>query len=584
MSFDYDRIKNKEEGTHWATYSDLFMVLSLVFLLLYVVASLRSGTSNLQSYSKHQEIIRERDQLKEELAFYQNKKDDYLTSQASAQEQAQYEDLMKKMELLREEARDEKIKLRESADQLEKKEVALNRYQKMIKNIITANIVSSVNIKRRDKTISKNFEEIDSQKEEINKLEQNVKDRRIEIVKSEAKIRNLNKSLQTKMAQLKKAYKKRKISKAKMEAQLKVMKEQNQLKVSQLELSNAKAKKQIRKNEEVIKQATERLRVAERTIATQEKSMQQLVREKQQVIQNIAQMRESFNEQMQKEKKAFQAKLAKEKISSQAKAEKQKAFLAQSKEKETQLASQIQNMESQVQSVQSQLEKARKDKASLAEKSKNLEEKAKSLSGEKQRLASDLQKMKEIANARKKLIYNMKKNLAKSGLKASVDSKTGDVIIQFGDEYFDTGRAQIKPGMEKVLKKFMPAYSETLFSDSKTAEKISFIEVIGYASPTYKGKYVNPISLEADNKEAVNYNLDLSYYRARSIFDYIFDTKKMKYKYQKKIRPMVKVTGRSFLSEGSKDRDLSSMSHKEYCAKFDCKKSQRVVIKFNMEN
>ena len=37
MSFDYDRFKAKEDnGSYWASYSDLFMVLSLVFLLLYV--------------------------------------------------------------------------------------------------------------------------------------------------------------------------------------------------------------------------------------------------------------------------------------------------------------------------------------------------------------------------------------------------------------------------------------------------------------------------------------------------------------------------------------------------------------------
>lgn len=583
MSFDYDRIKNKEEGTHWATYSDLFMVLSLVFLLLYVIASLSTGTSNIQNHAEFKELKRERDQLKEELVFYQNKKDDYLTSQASAQEQAQYEELMKKMELLKEEASQEKSKLRVTANELEKKESELNKYQKMIKNIITANIVSSVNIKRRDKTITKNFEEIDGQKEEIKKLEKDVEQRRQEIAMSEGKIKSLNKTLQTKVTQLRASFKKRKISKAKMEAQIKQIKEQNQMKVSRLELSNAQAKREIRENEKIIEQASQKLEQAERTIASQESSIQQLVEEKQQVTQKIYQMRGDFQKKMEQEKKEFQAKLSREKISAKAKEAKQREFLKQAQAKESQMASQIQNMESQVQNVQGQLEKTRQEKASLAAKSKSLAAKAENLAGEKQQLSSDLQKMKEIANAKNKLINDMKKNLAKSGLKASVDKKSGDVIIQFGDEYFDTGKAQVKPGMEKVLKKFMPAYSQTLFSDPKTAEKISSIEIIGFASPTYKGKYVNPVSLKADNKEAVNYNLDLSYYRARSIFDYIFDTEKMKYKYQKKILPMVKVTGRSFLSEGA-DRDISSMSHSEYCKKYDCKKSQRVVIKFNMEN
>ena len=57
MSFDYDRIKAKDEGgSHWATYSDLFMVLSLVFLLLYVTASLRSGTAGLQTQVENKKL------------------------------------------------------------------------------------------------------------------------------------------------------------------------------------------------------------------------------------------------------------------------------------------------------------------------------------------------------------------------------------------------------------------------------------------------------------------------------------------------------------------------------------------------
>ena len=248
------------------------------------------------------------------------------------------------------------------------------------------------------------------------------------------------------------------------------------------------------------------------------------------------------------------------------------------------MSEKIQGMEGQVQQVQGQLEKTRQEKESLAAQSANLAKKANSLAGEKAKLSSDLKRMKEIANAKKKLISDMQKNLRKAGLKADVDGKTGDVVIQFGDEYFDTGKAQIKPGMEKVLQKFMPEYTKTLFSKKKTAEKIKSIEIIGFASPTYKGKFVNPVSLKAEDKKAMNYNLDLSYYRARSIFDYIFDKNKMDYDYQKKILPMVKVTGKSFLSEGMDGRDVSSMSQKEYCKKYDCKKSQRVVIKFNMEN
>ena len=118
------------------------------------------------------------------------------------------------------------------------------------------------------------------------------------------------------------------------------------------------------------------------------------------------------------------------------------------------------------------------------------------------------------------------------------------------------------------------------------AKKIKNIEIVGFASPTYQGKYVNPKSLDSRNRKAVDYNLDLSYYRARSIFKYIFDKDKMQYENQKRLLPLVKVTGRSFLAEKSTDRDLSSegdLSSKDFCSLHDCKKAQRVIIKFNLE-
>ncbi len=584
MSFDYDSIKEKEGGSHWATYSDLFMVLSLVFLLLYVIASLRTGTSNIQNQTEYQEVIRERDDLQQQIKVYNTLKNNYLTTGASQDEQKMYEELMDKLVLLKEEAKKEKEDLREAALENEKKELALNKYQQMIRNIINTNMVSNVRIKRRDKTIEKNYEEIDSQKEEINNLEQTVVEKQEQIKQGEDKISKLNKELDTKLADLQKAFKQNKISKKKMNERIALLKKQNQEQIDNLKIQNQQAAQEIAKNQQIIAEANQQLEQASQTIQQQQQSIEQLAQEKQEVTQKISSLRGDFTKRMQKEKAEFEKALKKEKLSAQARQKKQQDFLKKSKAKEMALAAEIQNMESQVQSVQGELEKTRQAKAKADAQSQALAEKNKNLAGQKQKLSSDLKRMKEIAQAKKKLISDMKENLRKAGLKADVDGKTGDVIIQFGEEYFDTGKANLKPGMESVLKKLMPAYSKTLFSDPKTAEKISSVEIIGFASPTYKGKYVNPVSLAADNKEAVNYNLDLSYYRARSIFDYIFDTGKMKYQNQKKLLPMVKVTGRSFLAEGADSRELSSMSHKDYCKKYDCKKSQRVVIKFNIDN
>jgi hypothetical protein len=139
--------------------------------------------------------------------------------------------------------------------------------------------------------------------------------------------------------------------------------------------------------------------------------------------------------------------------------------------------------------------------------------------------------------------------------------------------------------MEETLNQFMPIYTKSLFKDERIANKINSVEIVGFASPTYRGKYIDPKSLSVNDRAAVNYNMDLSYNRAKSIFNHIFDKRKMEYKYQKKLLPLVKVSGRSFLSEDIKGRDLASgISQKEFCNQYDCKKAQRVIIKFNLKN
>ncbi len=568
MSFDYDEIKNKQEsGTHWATYSDLFMVLSLIFLLLYVVASLRTGTSNLQNEAKYQEIERERDDLRQQIKVYNTLKDDYLQTGATDDERQIYEELMSQLVLLKGKARQEKEELRKVAIENEKKEVALNKYQQIVRNIVNTNIVSSARIKRRDMTIEKSDREIKDLESEVIKKHK-------EIGQGQRKIRNLDRKLTHQVAVLRQSYNKNRISKKKMKQRIARLRKENKLKVKALKEANTKAAMEIEKSQKIIARASEDLEQAQSTIAMQESDIQRLSLEKQKVTRKISNLRNDFNKKIQEEKEAFQKQLKVQKISAEAKAEKRARFLDQLKVKEKALAAQIQEMESQVQDVQKKLDKTQEEKVELAEKNRELSEDTKQLS-------TDLKEMEKVARTKRELIKKLKKNLKKAGLKAVVDKK-GDVVIQFGDEYFDTGQANIKPGMQKILKRFIPNYAFSLFSDPEIANQIRSVEIVGYASPTYKGRYVNPVSLKADNREAVNYNLDLSYYRARSIFDFIFDTKKMKYTNQSRLLSMVKVTGRSFLAEGADKRIVNSISHKEYCKKYDCRKSQRVVIRFNM--
>ncbi|MCY4523728.1 MAG: hypothetical protein OXB84_03205, partial [Halobacteriovoraceae bacterium] len=186
---------------------------------------------------------------------------------------------------------------------------------------------------------------------------------------------------------------------------------------------------------------------------------------------------------------------------------------------------------------------------------------------------------------RKKLAKRIQRNLSKEGIDAKINLKTGDVVISFGDDYFETGKSLLKTSMKSRIEKFIPIYASSLFNDKKISKSIKSVEIIGFASPTYRGKFVDPKSLSVKDRKAVSYNLDLSYKRAKSIFKHIFNTNEMKFRHQQKLLSHIKVTGRSFLAEEVRGRSVSSgLSQKEFCKKHDCKKSQKVIIKFNLKN
>lgn len=234
------------------------------------------------------------------------------------------------------------------------------------------------------------------------------------------------------------------------------------------------------------------------------------------------------------------------------------------------LAKKMKDTEGKLSAVEATNEVLAKEASSMREKTAGLKK--------------DLRKLKEIADAKKNLARRIQRNFAKAGIRADVDPNTGDVVLSFGNEYFDTGKSQLKEGMKTILQKSIPIYSQSLFEDEATAKKLTTVEIVGFSSPTYQGRYIDPESLDEKDKVAVNYNLDLSYYRARSIFSYIFDTKKMNYKHQKDLLSLVKVTGRSFLAEKMRGRNIAADSTStNFCADHDCKRAQRVIIRFELE-
>ncbi len=314
-----------------------------------------------------------------------------------------------------------------------------------------------------------------------------------------------------------------------------------------------------------------------KTAAEKQALMAQLEASKGAYQKQLNDLKAEGDAQIANEKAAFDKALANEKLTGAAKAAREAEFRKKAEGEAGALRGALAGLGSKIGEAEKALAAAR-------EKEGRFVASVDKLSKENADLSENLKRAKEVAEAKKKLVQNIKDNFKKAGISADVDEKTGDVYLSFGDDYFESGRADLKETMQRRLEKFIPQYSKSLFSDPKTAENIASVEIIGFASSTYKGKYVNPQSLNPADREAVNYNLNLSFNRATSIFKHIFDKNKLEYQHQKDLLPLVKVVGRGYLPDGKQPGDIpSGMPEKDFCKKYNCSKAQKVIIKFNLK-
>lgn len=547
MGFNYRKQKDGDDHNNlWTSYSDLFMGLSFVFLLLYVTASLRAGTSGIQQQILSRKVAMENEDLKNQLKVYDSLKKDYLETAATEDEAKQYEDLMGKLDLLQDEAKTEKEKLLRASKDNAQKEMALNQYQQVIRNVINANAIAKARIKNRNVVIEEQDSEISEQGAMIDDLESTVAQKKQQIAAREQQIESMNQALEKRQADLQAAFKKNKLTQQKYQSQLSAAKEAHEQKMAALNSQQAAAEQQLAKMNNQLAETEGKLGQAE----GQKKALaEQLEGEREGFASKAEAMRGAFDAQRAKDRAAFDAEMGKQKMGAAERAAKEAAYRAGVAKKERELAGRI---------------------AGLSDKLAGTE--------------GELARAKAEIDARKNAAKEIKDAFARAGVKADVDGQTGDVTLDFGDHYFETGRAEIKPEMAAILRKAIPIYAKSLMENRKIAGKLESVEIVGFASPTYKGRVIDPKSMDPEDRKAAEYNMDLSYQRARSIYQYVFDQDKLKFTHQKDVRNLVKVSGKSFFEANRvADRDIASESVGSFCKKYDCKKSQRVLIKFNVD-
>lgn len=555
MSFNYEKNKNEDSHSQWTSYSDLFMGLSFVFLLLYVTASLRSGTVGMQQQLQTRKVAMENDDLKNQLKVYDSLKKEYLATDASADEAKMYEDLMGKLDLLQDQAKSEKEKLALESGENAKKEVALNKYQQMIRNIMNSNAIAKARIKKRNTVIEAQDEEIVLQDSQIEDLEQTVEDKKTQIAQREKQIEGMNQNLDKKVKQLQSAYKQNQMSKKAYQAEMAKTQGAHEKRMADLKNQQAQAEQQLDQMNGQLAATQGELQKTAGLLQQKEGETKALAQKlgdaEAGYADQVAKMQGAFEAQRGKDRAAFDGEMNRQKLGAADRAAKEAAFRAGAAKKEREFGDKIAGLKNQLTGTEGELAKAKAE-----------------------------------IDARRNVAKEIQEGFRQAGIKAEVDGETGDVTLDFGDHYFDTGRADIKKEMAQILKKAMPIYSKSLMENKKVAGKINSIEIVGFASPTYQGRVIDPKSMSPDDRKAAEYNMDLSYQRARSIYSFVFDQSQMNFKHQKDVRPMVKVSGKSFFDDKKVSRNIASTDFKsvaEFCKKYDCKKSQRVLIKFNVD-
>jgi outer membrane protein OmpA-like peptidoglycan-associated protein len=660
VSFEYDKHAGKDEhSSFWTSYADLFMMLSIVFLLMYVASALRSGTAGYQQQAEFRKLAQKAEGLEQQIKVYNTLKDEALQKQSSEAEQEAYQKLMNQLSLLQDEAKNEKIALRQKAKENEEKEFALNQYQRLVKGIIDANVLAKKQIVRRDEIIVTKDATIEEKKKQIQKMEAT-------IAEDERQIRHISTRLADRIEELRQEQSRSRSSKIEMERKITALRNETERKIQDIEAKKQNVVMELTQVRDTLEQTEEQLDQAkgtiqakdltiqakDQTIQAKDQTIQEKEREKGQLAakleadkaryaQELTGLQQEHANKLAAERAAFMDNLKKQRMSAEARARKIAEFAANAEKKAGALENQLSGLKNKIDETDGKLRAAEAEyaaaqgrlagtqkelagtKAALEGTQKDLEGTRSALTGTQQALEGtkqalmgtksqlegtkaalgqaqgdkaralaaveglqgDLARTRAIANARKTLAAQIAQQFSKSGIKGAVDGKTGEVTLDFGGEYFDTGSTALKPKMRTTLDRFIPIYARSLFSNPKLADKIANIEIVGFASSTFKGKYVNPKSIKSGDKEAIEYNLKLSFGRANSIFKHMLNHGNMSEQEREKLLPLMKVVGRGYLPDNVPASQIpDGMPEKEFCAKFNCKAAQRVIVKFNMKD
>ncbi len=179
---------------------------------------------------------------------------------------------------------------------------------------------------------------------------------------------------------------------------------------------------------------------------------------------------------------------------------------------------------------------------------------------------------------RKAIAKNLVKGFEGSGVAATVNPTSGTLIVSMDALQFPNGSAELSETAKRQLRNLIPTYAKSLFGEASRAGRISEIRISGHASPRFGFNYVDPKAADHTAKE---YNLDLSRRRSQAIVDFLFGTEIGAYPHKAEMRIYTRSEG---FGHNHPVRAPAGIPAAEPCGPYDCAKSRRVEISFQLKD
>ncbi len=602
--------KNSESDSNvWASYSDLFTNVAIIFLVMFVFALIKATMSqvkNVQTKIQHENELKAK-MSKQEI---QKGKERVAKVEKAVEEMRQYENIIdNKVQELNSYAK----KLQENKEVLKEMIQSQSKQDSMMKAAEEKLAAKQQEVKSKEQELVENQKRIHELNDEVNRIHQD------SVLREET----LRRSIASESESVQKTKK-----------QLETVKKEMQFKQEKIE-NDALVKQQEFEKQVIVKQ-----KELEQKLAIKEKEIQEDLLVKQKVLEGqIASMTQKLS-MAQKESAKMESDLRQEKAykSGQEKVVSElQTQLAQidgelkkNKEAAGKLADQKSQLDSKLSDIGHQRDvlkekydslekqfqgaasdnKALSDKlAELGSKSSQAEKTANKWKDQFEKQMGDLDKLKgqlhesnlrfrQLADTMTKLKDSVKNGVAlklqdkfkQNGLDAKVDLKTGEVVLLSGEGFnFEKGSSRLSKEAKVILKKIIPIYSEVLLGDNKIYSQIDTINMEGHSSPSFGGKYVPPTDI---NSDAYSFNMRLSAIRASAVASYLMSKEIGDYPHKEKMKLLLQSVGLAYMKPVAPSNNIvrgpasvpALDPNAGQCGPFDCYKSQRVQINFLLKD